>query len=341
MSNFEIFTGNPRERHSETAKLTQPPPPWRDFRSNSRHRGQTYLPSPEEVRIVNAALRLRRPVLVTGAPGCGKSSLAYAIAEELELGPVLKWPINSRSTLAEGLYHYDAIARLRDANLANHNSDAKQDVGDISRYLRLQWLGTALTSRSPRVLLLDEIDKADIDLPNDLLHVLEEGTFNIPELQRLSTNEQSNFAVRTCEPGGQTVNVKDGTAAVGEFPIIILTSNGERELPLAFHRRCLRINIQEPDEERLTEIVNSHLRELLRDKKTGKNKRAESKEATADSSPTMQSLVKEFIDARQKGGVVATDQLLNYIYLVLCGESLPPKEEREALREMLFRRLDQ
>src|SRR5262249_15133431 len=169
-----------------------------------RRRGKTYQSTPEEVELVNAALYLRRPLLVTGKPGTGKSTLVNAVAYELGLGPVLSWSITSRSTLQEGLYRYDAIARLQQASLVDRlrqsgqegrttetdqddrdTESAANDPTDIGQFIRLGPLGTALLpAERPRALLIDEIDKSDIDLPNDLLHVFEEGRFEIPELVR-------------------------------------------------------------------------------------------------------------------------------------------------------------
>src|SRR5262249_6853717 len=177
------------------------PPPWRVFDGLDKKRGLTYRPTDVEKEAVNAALYLRRPLLVTGPPGSGKSSLAYAVAEELEPGKdVLRWPINSRSTLAEGLYRYDAVARLRDASLRRQDGAAGEaDVLDIGDYLTLGPLGTALLPRDrPRVLLIDEIDKSDIDLPNDLLHVFEEGRYEIPELVRAAP-KQPRVRVLPCD----------------------------------------------------------------------------------------------------------------------------------------------
>src|SRR5262249_38678447 len=141
-------------------------------------------PQDKTIELVNAALYLRRPLLITGRPGTGKSSLIYAVAWELRLGEVLRWSITSRSTLQQGLYHYDAIGRLQDSQLGGTTTE-KRLPPDISKYLKLGPLGTALlpTAR-PRALLIDEIDKSDLDLPNDLLNIFEEGEFPIPELER-------------------------------------------------------------------------------------------------------------------------------------------------------------
>ena len=136
MAEWHIFHKN-HPPHDGIARLPDPPP-WRDFRPRE-NKTSTYQIGDEEVELVNAALYLRRPLLVTGRPGVGKSTLAGAIAEQLKLGPVLRWSINSRSTLAEGLYQYDALARLRDANLP----DNKEKAEDIGRYVQLGPLGTA------------------------------------------------------------------------------------------------------------------------------------------------------------------------------------------------------
>lgn len=195
------------------------PPPWRDFdggpvaepggparvadgnvaRRLGAHRqaAELHRPEPEELEAINAALYLRRPLLVTGFPGTGKSTLAHAVAHELKLGRVLRWPVVSRTVLQDGLYRYDALARLQDVQIAAsgrardpHGTDTgtgtapgpgPATVPGIGKYIRLGPLGTALlpTAR-PRVLLIDELDKSDIDLPNDLLNVLEEGSSPSP-----------------------------------------------------------------------------------------------------------------------------------------------------------------
>lgn len=170
------------EPHEGIERLPDPPP-WRRFDPRAGHRAASYRPGDREVAAVNAALYLRRPLLVTGPPGSGKSTVAHAVARELNLGDVLHWPVNSRTTLDGGLYQYDAIARLRDANLAQAKlarteGSAEVSPEDIGQYLTLGPLGTALWSAPDtdndskhrlRVLLIDEIDKSDIDFPNDLL----------------------------------------------------------------------------------------------------------------------------------------------------------------------------
>jgi MoxR-like ATPase len=173
--------------------------------------------------VVNAAIVLRRPLLVTGKPGTGKSTLAYAIAWELNLGPVLRWSITTSATLRDGLYRYDALERLRDASLPG----SKVQIGD---YIRLGPLGTAfIPADRPRVLLIDEIDKSDIDLPNDLLHIFEEGEFEIPELARTADASEATFVLPG--DGRGWVPVNQGTVRCRQFPIVIMTSNNERDFP--------------------------------------------------------------------------------------------------------------
>jgi MoxR-like ATPase len=306
-----------------------PPPPWRRFAGSPvRHqpaetdaiaaqRAHGYHITDDAIEMVNAALYLRRPLLVTGKPGTGKSTLAYSIAHELMLGAVIYWPITSRSKLQDGLYRYDAIGRLQEANLAGATAeDERPAAPDIGRYVTLGPLGSALLpSDRPRVLLIDELDKSDIDLPNDLLNVLEEGRFDIPELARLP-EEQSLVEVATVDRDRVTVN--RGEIRCNSFPIIVITSNAEREFPPAFLRRCVRLDIRPPDELALTRIVESLLGPAAL-------------ERTSD-------LVDRFLDLRERGEV-ATDQLLNAIYLVTAGIE-PPEATRTRLRASLIRDLN-
>ncbi len=312
MSDWRIFTGM-GEPHDRIAELPEPPS-WRQFErefteddwvgappdlvKRDRTRGQNFRVSTTDddlVNVVNAALYLRRPLLVTGKPGTGKTSLAYRIAYELNLGAVLSWSITARATLQEGLYRYDAISRLQDVQLKpKENGPARGEASpDIGRYIQLGPLGTALLpTRRSRVLLIDEFDKSDINLPNDLLNLFEEGEFEIPELARIAKDTE-RVQVRTYD--GQEVTVKTGQVKCASFPFVVLTSNGERDFPPAFLRRCLRLTMPDADQETLADMVKAHLGD----------------EALAEAEP----LIAQFVEKRIKGDL-SPDQLLNAVYLV-------------------------
>ena len=199
-TDWKIFQGDNRSPHNDILDRLPEAPSWRPFGkdispgvSRRKRRGETFRSRPEEVEMVNAALYLRRPLLITGKPGTGKSSLAYAVARELNLGEVLYWSITTRTTLKEGLYTYDAIGRLQEVKQSQEKGEQVDDPQKIAKYITLGPLGTALVqSDRPRVLIIDEIDKSDIDLPNDLLTIFEEGRFEIPELARLEREDTAS-----------------------------------------------------------------------------------------------------------------------------------------------------
>ncbi|WP_323800878.1 MoxR family ATPase [Parasphingorhabdus sp.] len=178
---------------------------------------------------VNAAMTLRRPLLVKGEPGTGKTVLAYEIAKAMGT-PLIEWNVKSTTKAHQGLYEYDAVARLRDGQLGDER------VHDISNYIRKGKLWEAFTAPELPVLLIDEIDKADIEFPNDLLQELDRMEFHVYE-------------------------TKETIKAV-ERPIVIITSNNEKELPDAFLRRCFFHYIKFPDRETMQEIINVHFPDI-------------------------------------------------------------------------------
>ena len=339
MNNWEIFKEK-TEPHDGIENLP-PPPSWRPFghenrpgESRLKRRGETFQARSDEIKMINAALYLRRPLLVTGKPGTGKSSLAYAVARQLKLGEVLYWPITTRTTLKEGLYNYDAIGRLQEVKqqekLNNQTFSPKgyrEQIQQIEKYITLGPLGTALLpSKYPRVLLIDEIDKSDIDLPNNLLTVLEEGLFEIPELVRIK-KEVNKVTVRTAYSDETEANtasqmeaeVKNGRITCTAFPLVVMTSNGERDFPAPFLRRCLRLKMKSPSKEELTRIVIAHFNQ-----------------DTAEQEK-IQTLIADFIDL-QDGGTLATDQLLNAIFMVTKGR-IPATEGKKIADDELVKQL--
>jgi MoxR-like ATPase len=269
--------------------------------------------------MVNAAIYLCRPLIVTGRPGSGKSSLAHMISRELGLGRVLRWSITSRSTLRSGLYEYDAFGHAQALG-----GDGDTDIGN---FVHLGPLGTALLPhRLPRVLLVDELDKSDIDLPNDLLSVFEEGEFPIQELVRVR-DRQPEVAVYTADLG-MKASVRDGIIRCHAFPIVAITSNGEREFPAAFMRRCLTLNIPDPDVNRLADMVAAHFSD------TGKL-------ADEDTSTLTDDLVRKFVEDRRGKGGLAADQLLNAVHLATSGAFSAGQDEGWAeLLNAIWHRLE-
>jgi len=178
---------------------------------------------------VNVAIALKRPLLIRGEPGTGKTLLAHSIANGLEKRLIV-WNIKSTTKAQEGLYVYDTVQRLNDSRFGG------SDVSDIKQYIKLGKLGQAFVSPEQVVLLIDEIDKADLEFPNDLLNELEEMSFYIPE-----TNE---------------------SITANHRPIVVITSNAEKELPDAFLRRCIFHYIEFPNQELMEEIVKVHFPDI-------------------------------------------------------------------------------
>jgi len=199
-------------------------------KSFGEYRGSSnYIVSDELRNAVNIAIALQKPLLIKGEPGTGKTMLAQSIAEGLGKRLII-WNIKSTTKAQEGLYVYDTVQRLYDSQFGDH------DVSDISHYIKLGKLGEAFVSDEQVVLLIDEIDKADLEFPNDLLWELDQMSFYIPETKE--------------------------TIVAKHRPIVVITSNAEKELPDAFLRRCVFHYIAFPDPEGMKEIIKVHYPDL-------------------------------------------------------------------------------
>ena len=191
-----------------------------------RFEGTSNYVATDDLKVaVNAAVLLRRPLLVKGEPGTGKTVLAHEIAKAVN-APLIEWNVKSTTKAQQGLYEYDAVARLRDGQLGDER------VHDIANYIKKGKLWEAFTSPQLPVLLIDEIDKADIEFPNDLLQELDRMSFDVYETRK--------------------------RIAAKERPIVVITSNNEKELPDAFLRRCFFHYIKFPDRDTMAEIVEVH-----------------------------------------------------------------------------------
>ena len=237
----------------------------------------TYIATDDLRMAVNAAVTLERPILIKGEPGTGKTQLATEVAQSLGK-PLLEWHIKSTTKAQQGLYEYDAVARLRDSQLGDER------VHDISNYILRGKLWEAFEAEQQAVLLIDEIDKADIEFPNDLLLELDRMEFYVYETKKI-------------------VRAKNR-------PIIVITSNNEKELPDAFLRRCFFHYIRFPDKETMEQIVNVHFPKLKKN--------------------LLSEALNSFYKVREVPGLKkkpSTSELLDWIKLLLA-EDIPP----EALR---------
>lgn len=184
-----------------------------------------YIVADDLAKAVDVSIAIGRPLLLKGEPGTGKTLLAVDLAKQLG-APLIRWQVKSTTKAVEGLYHYDTVKRLHDSRFGG------ADVSDIARYIELGPLGRAFEAEQRTVVLIDEIDKADLEFPNDLLHEIDAMSFTIPETGRVVTARQR--------------------------PIVVITSNNEKELPDAFLRRCVFHWIAFPERELMARIVGVH-----------------------------------------------------------------------------------
>lgn len=259
----------------------EPPNPMKDCPMTKKYSGTPeYIASPELMDVVNVALSIGRPLLLKGEPGTGKTRLALSIAQSLKR-PFLRWNIKSTTKAQEGLYVYDTVARLNDSRFGDGN------VRDIKRYIKLGKMGEAFVADEPVVLLIDEIDKADLEFPNDLLAELDELMFNIPET-------------------GEEIKAR-------HKPMVVITSNSEKELPDAFLRRCVFHFIEFPDSAMMKDIVKVHIPDL--DKKL------------------LEPALKRFYELRNQNGLrkpPSTSEFIDWLQ-ALIAMGIPVKELENAI----------
>ncbi|HEU0220909.1 MAG TPA: MoxR family ATPase [Paracoccaceae bacterium] len=252
-----------------------------------RFAGTSEYVATEDLKVaVNAAIRLERPLLVKGEPGTGKTELARQVASALGL-PLIEWHVKSTTKAQQGLYEYDAVSRLRDSQLGDPR------VQDVSNYIRRGKLWEAFEATAKVVLLIDEIDKADIEFPNDLLQELDRMEFFVYET-------------------GETVRAR-------HRPIVIITSNNEKDLPDAFLRRCFFHYIRFPDADTLSRIVEVHFPGI--------------KKALVGSA------LRQFFEVRETPGLKkkpSTSEVLDWLKL-LVAEDLGPEDLRGSTKDALPR----
>jgi MoxR-like ATPase len=245
----------------------------------------SYVASDDLRVAVNAAIALQRPLLIKGEPGTGKTVLAHEVAKALN-APIIEWHIKSTTKAQQGLYEYDAVSRLRDSQLGDER------VKDIANYIKKGKLWEGFTAPVRPILLIDEIDKADIEFPNDLLQELDRMEFYVYEAQQ--------------------------TIKATERPIVMITSNNEKELPDAFLRRCFFHYIRFPDRETMTQIVDVHFPDLQRN--------------------LLREALNVFYDIREVPGLKkkpSTSELLDWLKLLMVEdmspESLRSKDSKQLI----------